>query len=104
MKKALILSLLLALVGCTLFPTKVGDILTNSRKYDGKVVTIKGSVTSSVNLLAIKWFTLKDETGEIAVVTERAVPREGEIVSVKGTVNQAFQIAGKSVVVILEGK
>jgi hypothetical protein len=37
-------------------------------------------------------------------VTERSVPQTGQQIKVKGRVNQAFSIAGKSLVVILEAK
>jgi len=90
-------------VGCTgLFPTKIKDILQNPRKFDGKAVTIAGEVKEGANLVFVKYFVVRDDTGEIIVVTDRAVPRPGEKVWVTGRVNQAFAIGDKSVVVIIE--
>ena len=91
------------MVRCTgLFSTKIKDILEHPREFDGRTVTIAGEVKESANLLFIKYFIVRDDTGEITVVTDRAVPRQGEKVRVTGRVNQAFAIGDKSLVVIVE--
>jgi hypothetical protein len=96
---------LILLLSCgDLAPTGIGDILKNPRQFDGKIVTVSGRVTDGVNVLIIKYFVLSDATGEIVVVTDRSVPRAGQRLKVKGRVNQAFSIAGRSLVVILEEK
>jgi len=95
---------LLFLATCSggLFSTPVGKIQASPREYDGKQVTVKGTVTESASLLFVKYFLLKDETGEIPVVTERILPRKGEIVSVTGNVQEAFAFGDKQVIVIVE--
>ncbi|MEJ2421915.1 MAG: hypothetical protein P8018_09430, partial [Acidobacteriota bacterium] len=45
---------------------------------------------------------IKDDTGEITVVTDNAVPKTGEQVTVTGVVNQAFSIGSESLIVIRE--
>jgi hypothetical protein len=96
---------LLLLLGCGgLGSTEIGAILKDPRQFDGKVVTVSGRVAESVNILVLKYFVLSDATGEVVVVTERSVPQTGQQIKVKGRVNQAFSIAGKSLVVILEAK
>lgn len=80
----------------------IEKILNNPREYDGKMVVIEGRVVESANLLLLKYFVLDDETGQIVVVTEKAVPKQGQYVKVKGVVNQAFQIQDKSLIVIIE--
>jgi hypothetical protein len=90
-------------VGCTgSVPTKIKDILDHPREYDGRTVVIAGEVKERTNLVVVKYFVVKDETGEITVITDRAVPNPGERVRVKGRVNQAFAMGGKSVVVVVE--
>jgi hypothetical protein len=50
----------------------------------------------------MKYFMVKDKTGEIVVVTKRPLPREGTAIKVTGTVREAFSIADKQVIVIVE--
>ncbi len=85
-----------------LFATRIGRITSQPGAYDGRVVTVAGEVTGRANLVVVKFFRLRDESGEIAVVTERPLPPEGEKVRVKGTVKQAFALGNLRAVVILE--
>jgi hypothetical protein len=82
--------------------TKIGDIRNNPRRYADKEVTLSGTVTSSFSLVVLKYFTLGDGTGDIPVVTQRPLPKEGERVTVKGTVREAFSIGSESLLVIVE--
>jgi len=102
MEKLFILTLFVLISCSQFFPTDIKDILDNPREYDGKTVTISGEVTESINLIILKYFSVKDKTGEIIVVTEKSVPKSGESVKITGVVNQAFAIENKSLVVILE--
>jgi len=86
----------------SLVATKIGDIQKTPGRYDGRDVTITGTVSASHNLLVAKYYQVNDGTGEIAVVTESALPKEGEHVTVKGKVNQAFAIGTAHLVVIVE--
>ncbi|MBZ5587821.1 MAG: hypothetical protein LAO05_04605 [Acidobacteriia bacterium] len=91
-------------VACaSLLATKIGDIQKTPGKYDGRSVTIAGTVTSAHNFLVVKYYDVDDGTGTIAVVTESALPNEGASVRVKGKVNQAYAIGSAHLVVILEG-
>ncbi len=88
---------------CTgLFTTRIGDILQHPRDYDGKIVTVAGTAREVTSIGPLRSFVVKDETGSIRVLTERAVPREGEAVKVRGTVQQSFVIFGESLIVIRE--
>ncbi len=94
---------LLVLCQCTgLIPTKIGDIRDNPRNYADKEVTVSGEVTGAFSLVVVKYFTLRDGTGEITVVTQKPLPKEGERLKVKGTVREAFSIGDKSLLVIVE--
>ena len=85
-----------------LMSTKIGDIRNNPRRYADKEVTVSGTVTSTFSLVVVKYFTLADATGDIAVVTQRPLPKEGERLTVKGTVREAFSIGSESLLVIVE--
>ncbi len=100
--RGLPLGLLFVLACSAVFPTKISDILVNPRQYDGKTVVVAGEVKESANLLFVKCYVVKDDTGEITIITDRAVPRSGERVRVKGVVNQAFSLGDRSLVVIVE--
>lgn len=98
---ALFVVLALSLVQCGLGTTKIGDIKNNPRDYVEEV-TVSGTVTQTFSLLVIKYFTLRDNTGEITVVTERPLPREGQRLKVQGVVKEAFAIGTESLLVIQE--
>lgn len=107
MKKALLFAaifLVSAAVACTtLLPTKIGSILENPRNYAEKEVTVSGEVTGAFSLVVVKYFTVKDNTGELAIVTERTLPQKGERIRVKGTIKEAFSLGDKKLIVLIEG-
>jgi len=100
---ASVVLLFLILSQCSwLMSTKIADIKNRPRHYAGKEVTISGEVTETFSLVVVKYFTLKDDTGEITIITERPLPKEGEHLTVKGTVQEAFSIGSESMLVIVE--
>ncbi len=104
-KVVLVLMVCTFFIGCaTMFATPIGKILDNPRDYSGKTVKIAGKVTEVVGLVFIQYFVVKDGTGEITVVTQRPLPREGSEITVKGKVQQAFSIGDKQLIVIVENK
>jgi DNA/RNA endonuclease YhcR with UshA esterase domain len=82
--------------------TKIADIRNNPRHYADKEVTVSGEVTGTFSLVVIKYFALRDGTGEITVVTQRPLPKEGERLKVKGVVREAFSMGSGSLLVIVE--
>ncbi len=100
--RALLLGAALACGCAALFATKIGDIQKEPGRWDGRTVTIAGKVTGTHNLLVVKYYQVDDGTGDIAVVTNSALPKEGDQVRVKGRVEQAFALGSAHVVVIVE--
>lgn len=96
--------LLLALLpGCGgLFETKVKDILDNPKDYEGQVVRIRGTVKEAVNVVILKYYVVDDGSGEMPVVTKRAVPAKGAKVSARGKVKQAFSLGDATLTVLVE--
>lgn len=93
----------LILSGCDkLFSTSIGKILADPRAYAGKTVTLSGEVTQIFSLIFIKYFRLRDETGEIVIVTDKPLPKVGAKIRVKGTVQEAFSIGDQQLIVIVE--
>ena len=101
MKPAALMVLLLVSSGCTRV-TPINKILSESRDYHNRKVTIEGKVTESVNVYLVKFFVVNDGTGEIYVKTEKAVPTKSQIIRVTGKINQAFKIGDKEFVVLVE--
>jgi len=94
---ALVLAATLSLAACDYFGfTPIKDITAAPGQFEGKEVKIKGAVDNPVQLLSLRTFTLKDETGEITVTTNGALPAAGAQVAVKGTVKSAVIVGGKS--------
>ena len=97
----IILSILILLVfttiGCS-GATKIGDILANPSQYEGKDLTIRGTVgeTAWLALVGKGAYQLGDGSGTIWVITSQPPPQKGQSISTKGEVQSAFSIAGQS--------
>jgi aspartyl/asparaginyl-tRNA synthetase len=98
----LICLIVLSLISCGIGVTKIGDITGHPREYADKEVTISGEVTEIFSLFVVKYFVVRDDSGEIPVVTEKPLPAQGEKIRVKGTVKEAFSIGAKTVLVLVE--
>lgn len=80
----------------------IKQILDNPRDYDGKELQVKGQVTDIFSLIVIKYFTLKDNTGVITVITDKPLPKKGSTLKVKGKVQEAFSLGDQQLIVIME--
>lgn len=102
-KIAGLLILGMALIGCRdIFATSIHKIIENPRDFSGKHVVISGEVTEVFSLFVVRYFVVKDRTGEITVVTKRPLPKKGTKITVKGTVEEAFSFGEKQAMVIIE--
>jgi len=82
--------------------TKIESILSNPREYEGKEVTVEGEVTDRTAFFTmIKFFRLKDKTGEIIVVTKKSLPEVRSAVRVKGRIDEVFQVGDLKLVVFV---
>jgi len=84
--------------------TNVGQILANPRDYDGKPLTIEGDVKERMSLFAFNSFVLKDDTGEILVISTKAMPQVGTRVRVHGKVHEAFSFGSFQKLVFTESE
>ena len=57
--------------------TPIGNILDKPRDYSEKKVTVSGEVTEIFSLFVIKYFVVRDKTGQIAVVIGQTVTKKG---------------------------
>jgi hypothetical protein len=95
------LALMLFLAGCQYLPygyTKLGEITAAPAQFEGKEVKVKGTVAqvTKIPLIELKTYRLRDDTGEVVVRTEGALPAEGETVAIRAVASNAAIIAGES--------
>ena len=94
--------LALALFSCGIGSTKIGDIVGHPRDYANKEITVSGEVVETFSLFIVKYFIIRDSSGEISVVTDRPLPAKGEKIKVNGTVKETFSIGTKTALVLVE--
>lgn len=94
---------ILITAGCSnLMATPIKKILDNPRDYSGKPVTVSGEVTEKFSFFVLKYFVIKDRTGEIVVVTQKPLPAKGSKITVRGTVQEAFSLGDQQLIVVVE--
>ncbi|MGQ9847697.1 MAG: hypothetical protein ACUVQP_09415 [Bacteroidales bacterium] len=82
--------------------TPICKILEQPAAYESEIITIKGKVVDRMSLLAFKYFVLKDNTGEIKVVTKRPLPAVNAKITVKGKIKTAYAIGSLQEIVFVE--
>jgi hypothetical protein len=89
---------LLSAAGCTNSPTKIGDVTANGSNYDGKTITVKGTVGETVWLVTAKkgLYQVGDLSGTIWVYSTEPPPEKGMTVRTEGTLSSAFSLGGRS--------
>ena len=102
MQKLLALVITVALVGCGVFgppEAKIADVKSDPSTYSGKEIRVHGTVTNAIKIpfVATKIYSVQDDTGEINVVTEGAVPVPGAEVEVTGMLDTIATVGTQSV-------
>ena len=89
--------ILVTTAGC-MSVTKISDIKSDTAKYEGKTVTIKGTVGESIWLAtAVKGtYQVGDGSETIWVISTQPPLAKGASVTTEGTVQSAFTILGTS--------
>ena len=81
----------------------IQKILSNPKAYEGKVIPIEGEITDRTSFFGVlKFYKIKDNTGEIIVVTKRTLPEIRSRVLVKGKIDEAFAIGDQKLLVFVE--
>ena len=96
-----VIATVLWLAGCDALPvgvTPIRDITAAPTSFEGKAVKLKGKVTgiTKLPLIDMKSYILRDDTGEITVTTQGALPAVNDGVGVRGTVKSTAIIGGQS--------
>jgi hypothetical protein len=93
---------LILVAGCA-STTPIGDLLNDASRYNGKTVRIKGEVTRSVGAVIAGAYQVKDETGTLTVVSDKASPPpEKSKIGVKGVFQSLVTLGSRSLAVLRE--
>jgi len=104
-KICLLLMLATPIVLAARGPVKISQIKADPARFGTKTVQVKGTVVTSVGVLASGGYEIEDETGRIYVITNKGVPSQGAHVIVEGTVFTGATVFGQPVgVAIRESK
>ncbi len=82
--------------------TKIGEIVKDPAAYDGKTVTVYGTVKERIDLPQLACYVLDDGSGQIAVVTTGPLPLVGETRHTRGRVQASFAIGRRKIVGVIE--
>ncbi len=96
---------LLLVMGCT-SPVKIGDILEKTAEYEGKNLTVKGTVSNAtwMSLVEQGIYMVTDSTGSIWIFSKEEPPADGKSIVVEGTVKSALVLLGQSYGTVLVEK
>ena len=90
--QAVVLGVALAATGCA--TKSIHDVLADPSRYRDRQVQIAGDVVDSYSLLGRGVYRVRDSSGQLWVLSERGVPRDGARVKVKGTIREAVNLGG----------
>jgi hypothetical protein len=90
------------LAGCA-STTRIGDLLNDPSRYNGKSVRIAGEVTRSVGAIVAGAYQVKDQTGTLTVVSDKASPPpEDSKIGVKGVFQSLVTLGSRSLAILKE--
>lgn len=86
--------------GCALSTRRIADIQQYPGRFEGRRVSVEGTVTSSFGgpFVPVQFYKISDGTGELTVIANdvRGVPRTGAHVRVKGRVAEIASFGNRS--------
>ncbi len=78
--------------------TPIGEIVSSPGRFDGREIKVRGEVTqiTKLPLIELKSYTLRDDSGEILVLTEETLPPLHEGAAIRAQVKTMAIIDGQS--------
>ena len=94
---SVLLAATVLLTGCS-GTTRIGDIQANPMQYEGKQVSVRGTVGETVwfAFLSKGAYQIGDGSGTIWIVTTQPPPQKGIEISTKGTVSTAVKLGDRT--------
>jgi hypothetical protein len=88
----------------TFMATDVSQLLAKPGEFDGRFVTVKGTVQESAAVMGVGGYRLSQGPSEIYILSSHGIPPTGAQVTVSGTFKQALALGGLQYAVIVERK
>jgi hypothetical protein len=88
----LLLLVITAVVSTACATRTINQVLADPGRYRNKEVKLSGSVVNSYSFVGRGAYQLNDSTGQLWIVSDTGVPRQGARVTVKGTVREGFNL------------
>ena len=83
--------------------TSIQKIVNNPSDYTGKELAIEGEVTDRTSFFGVlKFYKLKDKSGDVIVITKKSLPEVRSSAIVKGRIDDAFALGDQKLVVFME--
>ena len=82
----------LTTAGCA--TRSIDRVLADPSRYRDREVQVAGEVVDSYALLGRGVYRVRDNSGQLWVLSDRGVPRTGARVKVKGTIREPFNLGG----------
>ena len=83
--------------------TSIQKMVNNPSVYAGKELSIEGEITDRTAFFGVlKFYKIKDNSGEIIVITRKSLPELKASASVKGKMDGAFAFGDQKLVVFME--
>ena len=102
-RASLAIAFALMLGGCAT-TVRIGDLLAEPSRYQGKTVQVEGTVTQSAGVLGVGGYQVDDGTGQIYVVAQgTGVPVKGARTKAKGQFQPVFSLLGRNIAAIVQG-
>jgi len=88
------LALLMGVLGSSCASVTINKVLADPGRYRDQDVTVSGEVSDSFSVMTRGAYRLRDGSGQLWVVSEHGVPRNGARVVVKGKIREGFNLSG----------
>jgi hypothetical protein len=79
-------------LGISCASVTINKVLADPSRYRDKEVTLSGQVSDSFSVASRGAYKIRDDSGELWVVSEKGVPRTGAEVKVTGRVREGYNI------------
>ena len=84
-------------------PTSIQNIVNNPGDYTGKELAIEGEITDRTSFFGVlKFYKLKDKSGDVIVITRKSLPEVKSSAIVKGRIDDAFALGDQKLMVFRE--
>ena len=88
------LALLVAISTAACASVTINKVLSDPGRYRDQEVNVSGEVTDSFSVGSRGAYRLRDGSGQLWVVSDKGVPRNGARVVVKGKIREGFNLSG----------